>query len=525
MKRRILALVLVGALLLTGCGGAAGEGGLEAGNTGKRSKGQEINGVWATNEAPARNSMPEEKEIEGKRNMYLNKGTQLFSGEMNAGYSPASCDWLEDAKKDADSILVLRYTCDIPENRNWGVLGWGAVVNGQSVEGPSVQSGIHVATDTTIVVLTMDELAEMFGASSVAEISKVSLGAWNGGRIVSLHYLPGDVAKDFLAYEKELDEAKNIVHTYDGELSNEYAIESAKKVYKYMQDIQGKQCLTGQQESTWIGTPNYEMIYIRENTGGKVPAIRGFDFMHDGFDDAATRAIEWWEEGGIVNITWHTGTDFVSGYDEAIVDQLDWKKALTPGTAEYNELLEGMDKAVPALQKLEDAGVPVLWRPFHELDGHWFWWSKGGPENYVKLWQMMYSRYTDYWQLDNLIWVLAYSNLDTDKREWYPGDDYVDVSGADSYETETAVQDENNQRLQRLYDECDSLLPEGMPNVQHECDYILSENERANMPWGYFLIWHTVSLTDQKFNTVEYLSEIYNSEYFITRDELPNFRK
>ena len=517
MKKRLLALFLATAMILTGCGGAAGEGGSNVAQE-ERIKGQEINGIWAPNEAPARNSLPSEKEMEGKINMYLNKGVQLFSGGMNEGYNPDSCDWLKDAKNDKDAILVLRYTCDIPENKNWGVLAWNAVVNGQSIKGTDINAGRHDATATTMVVITMSELAEMFGVTSVSEISNVSLSAWNGGRIESLHYLPGTVAKDFVKYEKELDEAKNIVHTYDGELSNKYASKSAKKVYEYMKEIQGKKCLTGQQESTWIGTPNYEMIYIRENTGGKVPAIRGFDFMHDGFDDAATRGIEWWQQGGIVTITWHTGIDFVSGYDECMVDELNWEKALTPGTAQYQQLLDGIDKAVPALQKLEDAGVPVLWRPFHELDGSWFWWSKGGPENFVKLWQMMYSRYTDYWQLDNLIWVLAYTHADTDKREWYPGDAYVDVVGGDFY-------DSTKENLEALYTACDTVIPKGMPNVQHECDYILSENERANMPWGYFLVWHTTYITDEKWNTKEHLYEIYNSEYFITRDELPNFNK
>ena len=37
------------------------------------------------------------------------------------------------------------------------------------------------------------------------------------------------------------------------------------------------------------------------------------------------------------------------------------------------------------------------------------------------------------------------------------------------------------------------------------------------MPWAYFLVWHTGSLMDH--NTAEHLSDIYNSEYFITKDE------
>lgn len=45
---------------------------------------------------------------------------------------------------------------------------------------------------------------------------------------------------------------------------------------------------------------------------------------------------------------------------------------------EYKTLISGMDKAAKALKELNDKNIPVLWRPFHELDGGWFWWSRGG---------------------------------------------------------------------------------------------------------------------------------------------------
>ena len=175
-----------------------------------------------------------------------------------------------------------------------------------------------------------------------------------------------------------------------------------------------------------------------------------------------------------------------------------------------------MDRAVPYLQQLEDAGVPVLWRPFHELDGGWFWWSKGGSESFVKLWQLMYSRYTDYWGLDNLIWLLGYSGNGGNMAAWYPGDSYVDLIGADSY---TAGANG------RLYQEVAALAPEGMPIVFHECGTIPTEEEMAadNAPWLMFMVWHTDFLTDGKSNTVESLNGIYSSDYFITLDELPDF--
>jgi len=184
--------------------------------------------------------------------------------------------------------------------------------------------------------------------------------------------------------------------------------------------------------------------------------------------------------------------------------------------ARQQAILDGMDRAVPYLQQLEDAGVPVLWRPFHELDGGWFWWSKGGAENFAKLWQLMYSRYTDYWGLDNLIWVFGYSGNGGDMAAWYPGDSYVDLVGADSY---TPGANDN------LFEECEKLAPAGMPLVFHECGTIPTEKQlkAGDTDWLFFMVWHTDYITKESNNTIASLKDIYNSEYFITLDELPAF--
>ena len=185
-----------------------------------------------------------------------------------------------------------------------------------------------------------------------------------------------------------------------------------------------------------------------------------------------------------------------------------------PGSDTYNSLLSGMDRAVPYLQQLEDAGAPVLWRPFHELDGGWFWWSKGGSDNFIRLWQLMYSRYTDYWELDNLIWVYGYSSNGGTMAEWYPGDAYVDILGADSYAGNAEG---------RLYEECANVAPEGMPIVFHECGKIPTEQEMkdAGTNWLFFMVWTTEHLTEQDNQPLDSLYKIYNGEFFLTLDELP----
>jgi len=90
-------------------------------------------------------------------------------------------------------------------------------------------------------------------------------------------------------------------------LSNPHATREAKVVYNYISSMYGNQILSGQQESTWHGSPDYEIDYIK-NATGKLPAIRGLDFIGEDFEGVTKRSVEWWEMGGIVSICWHWGT-------------------------------------------------------------------------------------------------------------------------------------------------------------------------------------------------------------------------
>ena len=211
-------------------------------------------------------------------------------------------------------------------------------------------------------------------------------------------------------------------------LSNPAAGEKTKAVYSFLCENYGKKIISGQQESTWKGTPEYEMDFIRRETG-KTPALRGLDFMN--FDGVTARAKEWWERGGLVTICWHAGI-YGGGYNESKNDVPDFRLLLDEKTEEHRKMIVNWDRAARALSELQDAGVVVLWRPFHEFDGRWFWWGKGSPEDFIRLWRMMYKRFTEDFHLNNLIWVLGYSGEVRDG--WYVGDDFCDVIGSDTYD-------------------------------------------------------------------------------------------
>ena len=107
---------------------------------------------------------------------------------------------------------------------------------------------------------------------------------------------------------------------------------------------------------------------------------------------------------------------------------------------------EVLDKIADGLAMLRDNGVIVLWRPFHEMNGDWFWWCPHDaktkkyrkPQDFTGLWVSMYEYFTQERGLDNLLWVFSpnveYDNESTTKTDYYyPGSEYVDIVALDWY--------------------------------------------------------------------------------------------
>ncbi len=295
-------------------------------------------------------------------------------------------------------------------------------------------------------------------------------------------------------------------------LSNPNASPQAVALYDYLCSLPGKGILAGQQEFPVPRRCGNEMRYLKAVTG-KLPAIRGLDYIDNDFEGVTRRAKDWWKMGGIVSICWHWGTppDGV-GYPSS-QGQIDLEEALTEGTALHEGMLRQMDEAARALQKLCRAGVPVLWRPFHEFDGAWFWWGKGGPEAFIRLWRLMYDRFTHRFVLNNLIWVLGYCGDVHDG--WYPGDDYVDILGADTYSEEQQTS---------IYYKAKAVAAGKFPLCFHENGPLPDPQvlQEQGMDWIWFLTWHNYHIRQQ--NTRQRVREVYNHPYVITLDRLPKWR-
>ncbi len=313
-------------------------------------------------------------------------------------------------------------------------------------------------------------------------------------------------------------EARAAATVAAGNLSNANATAEARALYRYLCLVsQRKKTLTGQQTSTWDGETGPELERI-ETVTGELPAIIGLDFI-DPLTCNVTidRAVGWYKnQGGIPTICWHWGNPLVGpGYDQSKI-YFDIWDALKPGTRENVAMMADLDRIAGYLGDIQKQGVPVLWRPFHEFSGDWFWWGKGGPELFKKLWVKMYDYFTTEKKLNNLIWVLGYTGEPSEK--YYPGRQYVDIVGADTY-----VKDHGS--LKALYDRVVAIAGTDMPIPLHECGPIPDPDALTadGADWAYFMTWCYEFILDGKTNPDDFLKRAYTSDRYISLNEVPPF--
>ncbi len=331
------------------------------------------------------------------------------------------------------------------------------------------------------------------------------------------------------------------VFNVSAKLVTENASDNAKRLFSYMCDIYGKHILTGQQCDT--GMLGWEMRMIADQTGEKYPAVLGMDMMdyspsrveRGANSNATDLAIAYWEKcGGIVTFCWHWNVPskyirpnaewYAAFYTENTT--IDLSKVMSGQDQEgYDLLVSDIDAIAVQLKKLEDAGVPILWRPLHEASGGWFWWGSDGSKAYKDLYKLMYDRLTNYHGLTNLIWVWNGQNGD-----WYPGDEYVDIIGQDIYPGERVY------TSQMDYFQANQSWADGNKMV------VLSENgclidpelaERDRAMWGYYCTWcgdfvmnnGVFKKYSEQYTEISMLKKVYESELYISRDELPDIRE
>lgn len=177
---------------------------------------------------------------------------------------------------------------------------------------------------------------------------------------------------------------------------------------------------------------------------GRRPAILGLEMMNAMVvppygDYVLDRAVRQSKAGGLVTLTWHERNPVVicirGEFFDCTQHQMSpetLKAVLTPGTKENKLWLADVDTIAKQLQRFKDAGIVVLWRPYHEMNGGWFWWGK--KDLYPQLWDALYDRLVGVHHLDNLIWVWSGDRDVPEAARYAPVRHKPDVAGIDVYE-------------------------------------------------------------------------------------------
>mgnify|MGYP002511151315 CR=1 FL=1 len=302
---------------------------------------------------------------------------------------------------------------------------------------------------------------------------------------------------------------------------NPNATHNAAKLLQYLTDIGGHGIVTGQHTQTMAME---EISEIRRVTG-REPALCGFELLAyspniryetgdehcrteiDENRDTLNHALAFGRRGGIVTFTWHWFSP-LGGHDKSFYTEktdFDPSRVLEEGTAERSAFYHDMDVMAARLQPFMQEDIPVLWRPFHESEGSWFWWGSKGPAVAAGLYRLMYEHFVNVHHLDNLIWV-----WNCPLKEGYPGDDVVDVLSRDLYVDKGTKTDYN-----REYEELAAVTGANKPMALAETGILpdIHMLEKSRVPWCYYMTWSKGFVLTQDFNSHEALKDIYGSKY------------
>ena len=281
----------------------------------------------------------------------------------------------------------------------------------------------------------------------------------------------------------------------------------ATALLHYINSISGKYILSGQHNFPISGDRNSQFAadYI-----GETPVVwsQDFGFSEDGDKDSylarpsiIQEAIRQHQLGAIITLCWHAvpptanepitfqplpGADStaLASVQGSLLDE-QFRDVLTPGTDLHERWLAQVDEIAFFLKELRDAGVPVLWRPYHEMNGDWFWWGGRHEGQYTTkaLYRQIFDRMANLHKLNNLIWVWSVDRPSEPGREfekYYPGTEYLDMLSLDVY---------GNDFDQSYYDGL-MALSEGKPLALGEVGNPPSlEIIEAQPNWMYWVVW------------------------------------
>lgn len=232
------------------------------------------------------------------------------------------------------------------------------------------------------------------------------------------------------------------------------ATQETVNLFRNLQKLSRDHTLFGHQHATeyghgWSGEEGRSDV---KSVTGSHPAVIGVDFL--GFsgmppdavqrtkDDLRKNVIDTYNRGGITTIAWHfLNPVSPGGFRWNDSESLPAVKYIIPGGEahdKYKQILDGIGEWADSIKGADGKLVPVIFRPYHEFDGGWFWWGKPHctREEFISLWRFTVSYLRDSLGVHNFLYAFSPDNMFNTREEFlerYPGDEWVDMVGMDNY--------------------------------------------------------------------------------------------
>ncbi|MBT1709053.1 beta-mannosidase [Fulvivirgaceae bacterium PWU5] len=223
-------------------------------------------------------------------------------------------------------------------------------------------------------------------------------------------------------------------------------------LYRNLQSLSTKGILFGHHETDaygvgWTGTEGRSDI---KDVCGAYPAVHGWDLGKEGqrnnIDGVPFESMHRWirdvyTRGGINTISWHVDNPVTGG---GSWDTTRAVQSILPGGKQHADFVQRLDRVAAFLAACRHghSPIPIIFRPFHEHNGNWFWWGKGlcTEEEYIQLWRFTIDYLKNTKGLHHILYAFSPDrsrmNLKDARSSYlygYPGDDYVDILGYDNY--------------------------------------------------------------------------------------------
>ena len=202
--------------------------------------------------------------------------------------------------------------------------------------------------------------------------------------------------------------------------------------------------------------------------------------------------------GRIVVMTYHQPNPrigepclFETGVQVPVSDS-EMEEILTPGKPLHTVWEEHVDRLARAFLTLQKEKIPLIFRPYHEMNGRWFWWG-GRPDKFKRLWDMTYDRFVHHFQIHNLLWAWNCDRPWPDVPTYFPGLDKVDLVGTDIY----PVRNRPEVYPQEWYDRMRTLAG-GKPLALSENSVLPSPELLEKQPWTWFMGWDDLVFSANK---------------------------